>query len=83
MALSGGKAGPRGSAWTNFPGLAQSMAETKRVRRGNLRQAVKDVGFDDRYDETLPCAKVMDCVDNGFNSGNEHIACVKRHRRAL
>ena len=57
-----------------FPGLAQSVAETKRVRREQLRQALKKTHLEHLFDEVLPGEQVMMAVDNGLASGNEHVA---------
>ena len=76
MALAlGSKTGSKfGMNMSAFPGLAQSVAETKRVRREQLRQALKKTGLEQLFDEVLPGEQVMMAVDNGLASGNEHVA---------
>ena len=75
MALAlGGRGLPRGVNLSSFPGLIQGIAETKRVRREQLRQALTKVGLDTLFDEILPGEPVMIAIDNGLASGTEHVA---------
>ena len=77
LAIGNQKSGSRigsGLNMSSFPGLAQSVAETKRVRREQLRQALKKQKLESLFDEVLPGEQVMIAVDNGLASGNEHVA---------
>ena len=75
MALAlGAKSNRLGMNMSAFPGLAQSVAETKRVRREQSRQALKKTHLEHLFDEVLPGEQVMMAVDNGLASGNEHVA---------
>ena len=59
-----------------FPGLSQEVAESKRVRREQLRRLIKDRSLDSLYDELLPGEKVMKAIDASLSGGNDHVAAV-------
>ena len=74
MAFMNQRGNASGLDVTMFPGLSQQVAETKRVRREQLKNLVKSVKLDDLYDELLPGDKVMKAVDASLAGGNEHVA---------
>ena len=57
-----------------FPGLSQQVAESKRVRKEQLRQLVKKVKLEDLFDELLRGDKVMEAVDTSLSGGSEHVS---------
>ena len=59
---------------TLFPGLSQQAAESKRVRKEHLRQLVKNVKFDDHFEELLPGEKVMGAIDVSLSGGAEQVS---------
>ena len=59
MALMNQRGNASGLDVTLFPGLSQQVAESKRVRREQLKQLVKKVKLEALFDELLPGDKVM------------------------
>jgi len=74
MAMGGGHGRMGGVGLANFPGIAQSVADSKRIRKEQLRQLLTSSGLSSLFEEVLPGEKLMTAIDNGLNSGNEHVA---------
>ena len=61
---------------TMFPGLSQEVAESKRVRREQLRKLIKDRALESLYDELLPGEKVMKAIDKAFDGDADVVELV-------
>ena len=59
MALMNQRGSSSGLDVSLFPGLSQQVAESKRVRREQLKQLVKKVKLDDLFDELLPGEEII------------------------